>query len=267
MEWAINTGGWQAYRWPAIDGKSPREHFLALPRPWQQGADLPGLARNQEAEAKRRTSRNELACLSSWQGLTEHLLQQPSPSGWFLLMEDDLGSCLACPEAWPHGLDEITAQAGPNACAIQLAPINARIRSHLHGLWAKTQGQTLVVPKQTVRSHGNGAVLLHQRALPQLSRKLGRWLNRYFRHHHLLGHPRNIRPVADKWLYGCLPAESSWVATYPLFCLSEAEDSNLHTEHVQAFHQPSRAITLQIWEQDQQAKLLAADKRWREQSP
>jgi len=266
MEWAINTGGWQAYRWPAIDGKSPREHFLALPRPWQQGADLPGLARNQEDEAKRPTSRNELACLSSWQGLTEHLLQQPSPSGWFLLMEDDLGSCLACPEAWPHGLDEITAQAGHEACAIQLAPTNARIRSHLHGLWAKNQGRTLVVPKQTVRSHGNGAVLLHQRALPQLSRKLGRWLNRYFRHHHLLGHPRNIRPVADKWLYGCLPAESSWVATYPLFCL-EAEDSNLHTEHVQAFHQPSRAITLQIWEQDQQAKLLAADKRWREQSP
>ncbi len=266
MEWAIRSGGWHASRWSAVDGTDQREHFLAAPRPWQKGSSLPGLSRCNEAEPQKPTSRNELACLSSWQELVEYLLDQITPSGWFLLMEDDVGGSLACPEAWPHGLDELTTQICPKACAIQLAPINANLRSDLHDLWASSQGQTLSVPKKNVRSHGNGAVLVHQRALPQLKRRLGRWIHKHFRHHHLLSHTHNIRPVADKWLYGSLPAETSWVATYPLFCL-EAQDSGLHADHVQAFHQPSRAVTLQIWEQDQQTKLLAADKHWREHSP
>ena len=78
---------------------------------------------------------------------------------------------------------------------------------------------------------------------------------------HPLVHPWRIRPVADKWIYGALPKGSCQVATYPHFCL-EAEDSDLHSEHVELFHKPSREITLKIWKDDQRDILLNAQKAW-----
>ena len=78
---------------------------------------------------------------------------------------------------------------------------------------------------------------------------------------HPLVHPLKIRAVADKWIYGALPAGSCQVATYPHFCL-EAEDSALHNEHVQAFHKPSRDTTIKIWHRDKRLRLLEALESW-----
>ena len=261
MHWALKQGGWNANRWPAVDSEDSRQHFLPLPRLWQTGAALPGLQREEEAEPSRITNRAELACLSSWQTLVEQLEQDASPSGWFLLMEDDVGSSLACPEAWPLTLEQLINAVGSKALVIQLAAISSKARLSLHQQWHESNGAVLAVPKSRVRSHGNGAVLLHQRALPYLNRHIGRFLHQAHSQLHVLGHPRNVRPVADKWLYASLPASSCWVSTYPLFCL-DASKSNLHNSHVERFHEPSRDNTLKIWQQDKASELIHCFDQW-----
>jgi hypothetical protein len=263
MDWAITTGGWSGERLAGVDACDPRQRLLPLPDPLRAGAPLPGLPRRQEPDPRRPTSRAELACLASWQrliGRAHHRLSH-SAADWILLMEDDVGASLARPEAWPHDLAALTADAGPGALAIQLAPISARVRRQLHGLWRQSGGQRLTVPKRHWRSHGNGAVLLHRRALRRLWPPPARWAAHFAPRWHPLLHPWRVRPVADKWLYACLPAEACHVATFPLFCL-EAEDSALHPEHVDAFHQPSRRTTLAIWEEEGCGGLLEAQRAW-----
>ena len=262
MQAALRQGGWNHVRWNGIDGRNPNHRFWAWQRPWQRAAVLPGVQRHEEAKPQRRTNRMELACLCSWQRLIESLDQQHSPSGWFLLLEDDVGSSLAVPEHWPYSLNDIVEQAGEKALAIQLAPINAGVRRTLYERWQSSNGQALVVPKANVRSHGNGAVLLHRNAVPLLRRRIGRWLEQWIPQLHLLGHPRNVRPVADKWLYASLPPGSCWVSTFPLFCL-EAETSSLHQDHVTSFHQASRHVTLQLWSEGRHQELLKAAQGWK----
>ena len=261
MEWAINKGGWTAERWNAIDTKIQSNTFVVIPKLWQTASKLPGIQRSDEAESTRKTSRAELACLSSWQSLIENLKIKNSPSGWFLIMEDDSGSSLACPEAWPFNLEDITQAAGSHALAIQLAPISSNVRLQLHHIWKGSKGCNLAVPKTEVRSHGNGAVLLNHRAIPFLERHLGKWIKYISTDLHILSHPRGVRPVADKWLYACLPASTSWVCTYPLFCL-EAIDSDLHSEHVKNFHLPSRNTTLDLWREDEAVNLIESFSKW-----
>ena len=259
MEWALHQGGWTAKRLPAIDARDPHHHLLALPNPLQGGTQLPGLSRKEEADPNRRTSRAELSCLASWKRLMIEAASIRSPSGWLLLLEDDLGACLAAPGGWAHSLLDLIERCPPQTLAVQLAPISARVREQLAITWR--QGSGLVVAKETIRCHGNGAVLLHRRALPLLIDPLLRFSSQYKKNWHPLLHPWRIRPVADKWLYGALPPGSCQVATYPHFCL-EAQDSWLHQEHVEAFHKPSRDVTLNVWRRDQRAALLVAQQTW-----
>lgn len=261
MAWAIRQGGWQAQRLAAVDGLDRRQRLLPWPNPLRAGTALPGLRRLQEPQPWRRTSRAELACLASWKRLLLLAAATPSPSGWLLLMEDDLGACLAAPEGWAHALGALIDCSPPHTLAIQLAPISGGVRRELHQRWLSSGGRCLCWPKEEVRSHGNGAVLLHQRAIPQLMGPLERLCSRWTAQWHPLSHPWQIRPVADKWLYGALPPGSCQVATYPHFCL-EAADSSLHHEHVAAYHRPSREITLELWLQDGRHDLLAAQQQW-----
>lgn len=262
MELALAKGQWSAKRWPATDGMNKANVFASYQRPWQKSSAFPGLLRTMEAESSRCTTRMELACLTSWQMLIENLLTKETRSGWYLLMEDDLGSSLSVPNHWPFTLNELVEQANDNVLAIQMAPINGRVRHELYGLWKSSRGDQLLVPKTTVRSHGNGALLLNQKAIPLLSRRLGRWIERLMPNIHLLGHPRDVRPVADKWLYASLPLDSCWVSTFPIFCL-EARTSSLHQEHVHTFHQASRRVTLDLWNSGGHQALIDAEKDWR----
>ena len=262
MEWALKKGGWQSERWRAIDARDNQHHFLALPKPWQTASRMPGVQHSEESNPGRLTSRSELACLSSWQTLIEKLDYCSSPSGWFLLMEDDVGSSLACPEAWPASLDQLIDAAGSECLGIQLAAISSKARQSLHAKWKTANQKIIVVPKESIRSHGNGAILLNQRAIPYLKRRLGRWLQNMVPNLYVLGHPHNVRPVADKWLYASLPSSTCWVATYPLFCL-DASESSLHEEHVKDFHQPSLESTLTLWKEDDAKELINNFKYWR----
>jgi len=266
MEWALDRGGWRAHRLTAVDADDSHQRLIPLPNPLQAGTPLPGLYRREEEQPQRRTSRAELACLASWKRLLLKATKINSPSGWLLMMEDDLGASLAAPEAWAHSLPDLIESCPSPTLAIQLAPINSQVREQLAAQWHHTQGQCLSVAKETVRSHGNGAVLLHQRALPRLIDPLLRFSASRTSHWHPLVHPWRIRPVADKWIYGALPPGRCRVATYPHFCL-EAQDSSLHHEHVQAFHQPSRDITLAIWRRDQRDGLLEAQQAWDQITP
>ena len=261
MAWAIRQGGWQAQRLAAVDGLDRHQRLLPWPNPLRAGTPLPGLRRLQEPQPWRRSSRAELACLASWKRLLLLAAATPSPSGWLLLMEDDLGACLADPAGWAHALSELIASCPPHTLAIQLAPISASVRQELHQRWRSSGGRCLCWPKEDVRSHGNGAVLLHRRAIPQLVGPLEQLCAQRAAQWHPLSHPWQIRPVADKWLYAALPAGSCQVATYPHFCL-EAADSSLHQEHVAAYHRPSREITLELWRRDGRHHLLAAQRQW-----
>lgn len=261
MEWAIRQGGWQANRLKAIDAQETQHCFMALSNPLQPGTALPGLIRSEEHEPSRRTSRAELACLASWKRLVLLARRTYTPCSWWLLMEDDLGASLAAPQAWAHSLLDLIDSCPQQTLAIQLAPINAKLRQHLADQWKSSKGRCLSVMKETVKGHGNGAVLLHKRALPFLIDPLLRFSQRHLHQWHPLLHPWRIRPVADKWLYGVLPPGTCRVATYPHFCL-EASDSGLHQEHVAAFHQPSRETTLQIWHGDGREALVAAQHQW-----
>ena len=262
MAYALDTGKWKSKRWEATDGRNHQEKLLSFERFWQKPSEFPGGLRSKEADPIRRTTKSELACLCSWQRLIESLQHEKSPNDWFLLMEDDVGSSLAVPNHWPFNLDELIKEAGEEALAIQMAPINGQTRRALFQVWIESGQRQLLAPKAKVRSHGNGAILLNQKALALLRRRVGCWIENFFTNTHILGHPRQIRPVADKWLYASLPIEKCWVITFPLFIL-EAETSSLHKDHVNSFHLASRKITLDIWGSNKYYHLIEADKRWR----
>ena len=261
MEWALKNGGWKSHRFIAIDAEDKNQHFLALPNLLKGGTRLPGLYRIDEAKKRRLTSRSELACLASWKHLLLSAEKVTTPSDWLLLMEDDLGASLAKPEAWAHSLLELIEYCPRQTLAIQLAPISATVRHQLAADWQKSQGKCLAVAKEGVRSHGNGAILIHKRALNLLIDPLLLISNFCKKNWHTMLHPWRIRPVADKWFYGTLPPGSCQVATYPHFCL-DAEDSTLHDEHVEAFHKPSRNITMNIWRDHNRMRLIEAQQTW-----
>ena len=261
MDWALNKGGWNALRFNAIDADEKSHLLLPVPNLLNAGTPLPGLYRKEEANPIRASKRSELACLASWKRLILKASKISSPSGWVLLMEDDLGASLAAPNDWAHTLLDLIDFCPNETLAIQLAPISTTVRKHLVELWRRSQGKCLSIAKEKVRSHGNGAVLINQKAL-QLLIDPFLWLsNKYKNNWHPLLHPWQIRPVADKWIYGALPPGSCQVSTYPHFCL-EAKDSALHIEHVEAFHKPSRDITLAIWKSDHRNSLLKAQHIW-----
>ena len=120
------------------------------------------------------------------------------------------------------------------------------VRLELFRQWYSSNGNCLVVPKASVRSHGNGAILLHQNAIKMLIDPLLSFVKRFSDDIIPMLHPWRIRPVADKCLYGSLPEGSCQVATFPHFCL-DASDSSIHSHHIHNFHQPSRDITINIW--------------------
>lgn len=261
MDWAIKQGGWKAHRFDAIDSNDMHQRLLALPNPFRAGTPLPGLYLLEEAKPKQPTKRSELACLASWKRLLITAKKIKAPRGWVLLMEDDLGASLAASHDWAHTLIDLIEFCPDQTLAIQLAPISAAVRQQLATEWQQSNGTCLAISKENVRSHGNGAVLLHQKALDLLIDPLLCLTYSFKKNWHPLLHPWKIRPVADKWLYGALPAGSCQVATYPHFCL-EAEDSTLHLEHVAAFHKPSRDVTMRIWKRDQRESLLKAQYTW-----
>lgn len=261
MEWALSKGRWSNYRFPAIDSRDPANLFIPVPNLLRTGIPLPGLFRCEENDPCRATTRAELACFASWKRILLTVSRINSSSGWVLLMEDDLGASLSVPYAWMHSLYDLINFCPRNTLAIQLSPISFHVREQLVSIWRQSYGQCLSVPKESVRSHGNGAVLLHKRALSYLIDPFLRFSDFLSSHLHLLLHPYRIRPVADKWIYGSLPPGSCQVATYPHFCL-DAVDSNLHLDHVGSFHKPSRDTTINIWARDQRYPLIEAQQFW-----
>ena len=261
MSWALHHGGWHGNRFDEIDEEDTNHLFLPIPNLLSAGTKLPGIYKSDEKKPKRRTKREELACLASWKRAIIQAKQIETPSGWILIMEDDLGSSLAAPEAWAHSLLDLIKFCPDQTLAIQLAPISATLRQHLAEEWHQSRGKCLAVRKENVRSHGNGAVLLHKKALDLLTDPILSISNYWIKNWHPLLYPWRIRPVADKWIYGSLPANSCQVATYPHFCL-EAEDSTLHIDHVKAFHKPSRDVTMRIWEEDHRRELIKKQRTW-----
>ena len=122
-------------------------------------------------------------------------------------------------------IGQLVKSINKSALVVQLAPISSNARIQLHSYYTNTNGEKLAIPKMNVKSHGNGAVLINGRALPFLQRHLGKWIHNRWRHIHLLSHPHATRPVADKWLYACIPANRCWVCTYPIFCLEDHQIS------------------------------------------
>ena len=261
MEWALSEGGWSNYRFTAIDSRDPAHLFFPVSNIFWSGVALPGLFRCEENDPRRTTSRAELACLASWKRILFMASRIHSFSGWVLLMEDDLGSSLSVPHAWMHSLNDLINFCPRRTLAIQLAPISFHAREKLVSIWRSSNGRCLSVPKESVRSHGNGAVLLHKRALSYLIDPFLYFSRLCSSNLHLLLHPSRIRPVADKWIYGSLPPGTCQVATYPHFCL-DAVDSNLHVDHVSSFHKPSRDTTINIWARDKRFNLIEAHQSW-----
>ena len=251
MKWAITQGGWNDHRF----------NFVALPNIFKGGSEYTGIYKRTELEPSRRTSRKELACLTSWKLALSKAKEIQTSSGWILLMEDDVGSSLATPESWAHTLIDIIEYCPENTMAIQLAPISAIAKKELFRIWKESKGECLAINKKKVRSHGNGAILIRQTAIKYLTDpflKISRCLTK---DKLLLVHPWKIRAVADKWLYGSLPEESCQVATYPHFCL-DAENSSVHKDHVNEFHKPSREITIGIWKNDNRKDLIKSQEKW-----
>jgi hypothetical protein len=270
MLWALEAGGWQHERIEAVDALDPRERLLPIPQVLAPGNTLPGIQRASEADPQRRVLRPELACMASWLRAlcrAEQLLRD-SGQQQVLVLEDDSGASLACPEAWAFSLPELvqtldahSSSSGEPWAAVQLLATSRRAQERLLASWRSPTARSPVAPRQSVRTGGTGAVLLHRRALPMLVNRVQRWLWQRRWPLHLLVHPHGVRPVADKWLYGSLPAQAVWVGTYPLFCL-DASDSAIHPEHLEAYQAPSRAFTLDTWAQDQRLALLEAQRQW-----
>ena len=261
MEWALKKGGWDAYRFCAVDANDSSNCLLPIPNLLKRGTKLPGIYRKEEMKPERITTRSELACLASWKRLLISAKQITSLSKWVLLMEDDLGASLAHPRAWAHSLQDLIDFCPDKTLAIQLSPISSRVREELDKKWQESRGTCLAVSKKYVRSHGNGAVLLHKKAIEILIDPMIYLGSKWSKNWHPLIHPWKIRPVADKWIYGALPPETCQVSTYSNFCL-DADDSTLHREHIDAYHKPSRQTTLNIWKRDKRHDLLSAQKIW-----
>ena len=243
---ALEFGGWEHERFDAIDGQDARHSFIPVPHLFRHGSLYPGVARSGEPRPFRRTTRPELACLASWQKVIKYAGRavQHLKGDLFLFMEDDAGSSLAVPDAWPFTLEDVARQADRHArksgtpwTMVQLAPINARS----YGLGClkngrKAGGETVWFPRPSVRSHGNAGILLHRRAFrapfTRATFHMDHWQQEADLH--VLAHPWAVRPVADKWIYSIVPRKSVYVLTYPLFCL-EAKDSELHRSHVDSY--------------------------------
>ena len=270
MAWALNEGGWWHERIEAVDAQDPSHCLLPFANPLQAGNDLPGIQRSSEADPSRRVLRGELACMASWLHALcrgEQLLRERGLTH-LLILEDDSGASLACPELWPFSLpqliedlDQRSASHGMPWGVVQLLATSQKAQRLLLDRWRSSAGTEFACARGLVRSGGTGAVLLHRRALPWLLNSLQRWLWRLGWPLHLLVHPRGVRPVADKWLYGSLPAAAVWVVAYPLFCL-DACDSAIHPDHIVAYHLPSRSLTLQTWVDDGRLRLLEAQQQW-----
>lgn len=255
---ALAAGGWTHQRIAAIDARESGIRLRAKPDWSRRGTAFPGVRRFAEASPFRRTSRAELACLASWQRALARAADSMArlDARMVLLVEDDCGATLACPRAWPVSLDEIASAAGDAWTVVQLAPINPRVRRELFDRWRRDDGP--VVSKRLVRSHGNGAVLLHRRALDHLRPHLPTAPDRP---PGPLQHPWAVRPVADKWLYAMLPAETVFVAGVPFFT-QDAADSDLHPDHLDRFHRGSREIVETIWGEAGWRELAAALAAW-----
>ena len=270
MAWALREGGWWHERIEAVDALDPLQCLLALSNPFVAGNNLPGIQRLTEADPNRRVLRAELACMASWLRALcrgEQLLRQEGLNH-LLILEDDSGASLACPEAWPFSLSELVDYLDQRSHAlgfpwgvVQLLATNQKTQHMLLERWRSGQGNEFVCERRLVRSGGTGAVLLHRRALPWLVNSLQRLLWQLRCPVHVLVHPHGVRPVADKWLYGSLPAAAVWVVAYPLFCL-DACDSAIHPEHLDAYQAPSRVLTLKTWAEDGRMALVDAQSRW-----
>ncbi len=261
MLWALKKGNWNSLRLEAVNGKDKSKIFIPLPNIFNAGTNLPGVRRWHEIKPWRRTSRMELACLASWKKML--LKAEKLGEEWILLMEDDIGSSLSTPQAWPISLNQIINEAPKGTLAIQLAPISANTRTNLHQQWRESGKKKWLVPKEKVKSHGNGSVLIHRKAFNYLIPKISKMLNNYQPNIHLITHPWTTRPVADKWIYASLPKETCQVLSYPIFCL-DAHDSSLHKSHVNAYHLPSKEATIKIWSEDKHYQLLEAQSQWDE---
>ncbi|MGA1018619.1 MAG: hypothetical protein ACO3YY_11630, partial [Phycisphaerales bacterium] len=112
--------------------------------------------------------------------------------------------------------------------------------------------------KRHVRSHGNGAVLIHRRAIERLRPHLPADPDAAPKS---LRHPCLVRPVADKWLYAMLPADTVFVAAVPILTL-DAADSELHPGHVDRFHRGSREMVESIWREGGWTELAEALAAW-----
>jgi len=261
MEWALQTGGWHSHRFTAVDSSNHNQLFFPIPSFFRRGTKYPGIYRSDEKYPSRRTTRAELACLASWKRLLVLASRVHAPIGWYLLMEDDLGSCLSVPHAWSYSLVDLIDKSPSSTLAIQLAPVSASARKNLYQIWSLSDGHCLSVPKEGIRSHGNGAILLHHTAFKFLIDHFLILCSSVLPNFHPLFYPFRVRPVADKWIYAALPPGSCQVSTYPHFCL-DAEDSSLHSDHVHLFHRPSRDLTLDLWRQDERYPLLHAQSLW-----
>ena len=134
----------------------------------------------------------ELACLASWKKLLLIANKTETPSGWLLLMEDDVGASLATPQSWVYSLQDIVEYCPKQTLAIQLAPISALVRKDLDRKWGDSNGKCLAVSKERVRSHGNGAILLHKQAIERLIDPLIQISHRYKKL------ASSIAPMADQ---------------------------------------------------------------------
>ena len=259
MYWSLRQGGWENQRFIGIDVSNKRNYFFSIINPLVTASNYPGVRRMHENKPFRLTKKSELACLASWKKLISMISNYPDE--WFLIMEDDLGSSLACVHDWPISLNDIVKNAPANTLLIQLAPISASVRKQLYTFWSKSDPKTWLVSKKYVKSHGNGAILLNKRALEYYLPRTFINIKIFGFNFYFLFHPWNCRPVADKWIYAALPDDSCQVLTFPLFCL-EASNSNLHEDHVKKFHQPSKDQTIKIWEEENQVELIKSQQSW-----
>lgn len=260
MEYSLSNGGWINKRWDATDAENKSQIFLPLIKFWQKGSVYPGILRSHEKDSQRITTRSELACLSSWKRLLNYLNNQKELPEWLLLMEDDVGSSLLTPKSWPFSLEQLINEAEKDALLIQMAPINGNAKIQLFNFWQNSGGKILLIPKTEVRSHGNGALLVHKNAIRLLYSRINNIFSGIFKNIHLLSHPRNVRPVADKWIYSALPRGSCYVATFPIFCL-ESETSSINQAHINTYHRASRKVTLDLWQQAKSDDLIIAHKQ------
>ena len=109
MLWALGEGGWWHERIEAVDAADPAQWLIPLVNPCVGGNHLPGIQRSSEADPGRAVLRGELACMASWLKALcrgEQLLREMGLDH-LLVLEDDSGASLACPEAWAFSLTEL----------------------------------------------------------------------------------------------------------------------------------------------------------------